>query len=64
MQKTSFTYLNKNYDQFLKRAAPHDKMSFLENTLLKRKALINKNSKRYKAIKKQKKNPLLHNLLK
>eukprot|EP00347_Sterkiella_histriomuscorum_P001394 403372204 len=54
MQNSSFNYLYKNYESFLKRGTPQEKLNFLENTLLNRKSLINKNSKRYKAICKQK----------
>lgn len=53
MPKANFNYLYKNFEQYLKRP-PQEKMSFLENTLLKRKSLINKSSKRYKAIQKRK----------
>jgi hypothetical protein len=34
---------------------PSDKLEFLSNTILKRKSLINKESKRYKAIKRKNK---------
>ncbi|CDW77987.1 UNKNOWN [Stylonychia lemnae] len=54
MQKTNYNYLSKNYENFLKIAPPQDKMNFLSETLLKRKSLVNKSSKRYKAISKKK----------
>ncbi len=53
MPKINYNYLHKNYDHFLKKATPKEKLNFLESTLLKRKSLINKNSKRYKEIKKK-----------
>ena len=54
MQKNNYLYLLKNYDTFFKMAPPQDKINFLSETLLKRKSLINKSSKRYKAIHKKK----------
>ncbi len=54
MPKNNFIYLHKNYEQFLKKASPEEKLNFLENTLFKRKSLINKSSKKYKAIQKKK----------
>ena len=40
MSKDNFNYLNKNYEQFLKKSSPQEKLSFFENTILKRKSLI------------------------
>lgn len=55
MSKDNFNYLNKNYEQFLKKASPQEKLSFLENTILKRKSLIvTSDNKKKKTIQKRK----------
>jgi hypothetical protein len=55
MPRNNYLYLDKNYKEYLTRTDPQTKMQLLENTLFKRKSLINKNSKRYNGIMKNKK---------
>ena len=54
MTKNNYNYLHKNYEHFLQKGSAQEKMTLLENTLWKRRSLVNKDSKRYKAIQKKK----------
>ena len=57
MPKTNFNYLSKNYEEFLNNNSnPTDKIKFLDDTLFKRKSLIDKKSKKIIKNKKNKKN--------
>lgn len=55
MPRNNYLYIEKNYKEYLTRSDPQTKLQLLENTLFKRKSLINKNSKRFNGIQKKKK---------
>jgi hypothetical protein len=50
MPRYSMNYLTKNFEDYLNTGKSEDKIAFLENTIFKRKSLINKNSKKHNGI--------------